>query len=272
MVEAGPVGDTRVVQYTFTYTVGDSWIEDRMDIEGVALPKQWSIAFELSDLPNPGERQRARKLRELYQQLGGAAELNEPTDDPIEFLNHLEEWVAIEKERIDYESHQRRQAEIERELSAQNFEEDMDRWIEAHGSERLRAARARRYKVTGSYARARARKEIPGAWVDTSGRAEYRERVDPSKEALELESVFETFTAAQGRDLRMRIVWLVEPPTGLAEAYEEIDMGEVIAGEANEWEFQQQEALLISGYLGRYEAFLMIDKDLRAPSEEQEDD
>ncbi len=272
MVEAGPVGDPHVVRYTFTYTVSDPWIEDRMDIDGVAMPKQWSIAFGLGELPNPGERQRARKLWNLYQQFGGTAELDAPTDDPIEFLNSLDEWIAVEKERIEYEDHQRQQAEVERERFVQDFEEEMKRWIQAHGSERMKAAQARGYKVTGSYARARACKEIPGAWVDTSGRAEYRERVDPSKEALELESAFETFMEVHDCSFRTRIVWLVEPPTDLAEAYEEIDVDEVLAGEVDEWEFQQQEALLISGYLGRYEAFLMIDQDLRAPIEEQEAD
>lgn len=270
MVEAGPVGDARVVKFIFRYTVSGEWIETRMDLEGIELPRQWSIAFELSDLPNPGERQRARKLWDLYEQFGGEAELEEPCDDPVEFLDHIEEWIAAEKERIDYEDHHRREAEHQRELVAQEFDRAMQQWIEAKGSDRMKAARARGYKVAGSYARARAREEIPGAWVDTSGRSIFRERVDPSSEALELEDAFERFAKLQDLELRTRIVWLVEPPTGLAELYEDVDFDEE-AFDGGGWEFKQQEAILITDYLGRYEAFLMVDHNARAPLDEEGD-
>jgi hypothetical protein len=270
MVEAGPAGDARVVKFIFSYSVSDEWIEARMDLEGVEMPKLWSISFELSDLPNPGERHRARKLWHLYEQFGGEAELEEPCDDPVEFLDRLEEWIAAERERIDYEDHQREEAEHQRELAAREFSRAMQRWIEANGTNRLKAACARGYKVTGSYARARVREEIPGAWVDTSGRALYRERVDPSSEALELEDAFETFAKFQDLELRTRIVWLVEPPTGLAELYEDLDFDEE-AFSGGGWEFERQEAILISGYLGRYEAFLMVDHSARAPLDEEGD-
>jgi len=269
MVQAGPVGDGRVVEYTFTYTISDNWIEDRMDLDGVELPKEWSITFMLGDLPNPSSRRRARKLWRLYREFGAGPELAEPIDDPIEFMHQLEEWIASEEERIEYEDQLREQAEMQRELEARRFEQEMQAWIEAFGSSRMKAARARGYKVNPSYARVRGREELPGAWIDTSGRAEYRERVDPSAKALALESEFEEWLEGHELELRTRIVWLVGPPTGLAEEYEEVDFESILEGV--EAEFEQQEALLISNYLNRYEAFLMIDEDLRAPVEKEDD-
>ncbi|MGE5282944.1 MAG: hypothetical protein ACM3N0_11625 [Chloroflexota bacterium] len=269
MVQAGPVGDGRVVEYNFTYTISDKWIEDRMDFDGIELPREWSIAFALRDLPDPSSRQRARKLWRIYHEFGGEAELDEPIDDPIEFMFQLEEWIASEEERIKYEDQLREQAEMQRELETRRFEQEMQAWIEARGSGRMKAARARGYKVNPSYARARGREELPGAWIDTSGRAEYRERVDPSAEALALEGEFEEWLERHGLELRTRIVWLVEPPTGFAEEYEDADFERVFEGV--DAVFEQQEALLISNYLNRYEAFLMIDEDLRAPVDEEDD-
>lgn len=59
-------------------------------------------------------------------------------------------------------------------------------------------------------------------------------------------------------------MWLVEPPTGLAGLYENVNFDEE-AFDGGGWEFEQQEAILIPGYLGRYEAFLMVDHNARAP-------
>ena len=124
-------------------------------------------------------------------------------------------------------------------------------------------ARSRNYKATSGYARERGRAELPQCWIDTAGVAEYRERVDPSTEALTLETEYENFLSRNGRNLRIRIVWLVEPPAGLAEMYEGIDVDQVLAGQP--WEFEQQETLLVTDFLGRYEAFMPVDSEVRAP-------
>jgi hypothetical protein len=272
MVEAGPRGDARVVKYTYTYTISDQWIEDRMDIEGIEMPKSWSISFSLADLPNPPERNRARRLWQMYQDIGQEPKLEAPTNDVLEFLNQFEEWAVLERERLAQEEHHRAQSEIDREIAVREFDREMADWIDRNGSPRMKTASKRGYKVTASYARARAREELPGCWVDTAGRAEFRERVDPSAGALQVESQLEDWLMASDLNLRIRIVWLTSPPSGLAERYEGIDIDEVIAGEVDEWEFEQQEAVLITGYLHRYEAYLMVNQELQAPTSADEED
>lgn len=259
MVEAGPRGAARTVEHAYEYSVSEEFIEERIELEGIELPRRWTINFSLQDLPDPGTRARALSLRRLYEELDGELELEAPTDDPIEFLERLEEWAGAEQELIDYEESQRRQFEMDKELEAKAFEQAMDVWIEKHGSYRLKTARKKRYKVTSSYARARGREELPGFWIDTAGVAGYRERVDPSGEALKTEANVEKFLSLGDLELRTRIVWLVSPPSALSEIYED-------------WEFEQQEAILVSGYLGRYEAFLPLDPDYRAPAEVEEED
>jgi hypothetical protein len=254
MVQAGPQGAARVVEHSYVYAVSDRFIEERIELEGVELPRQWTISFSLQDLPDPGTRSRALHLRKLFLELGRELELEAPTDDPIEFLDRLEEWVATERELLEYEEIQRRQAEEAREWEMQEFEGAMDAWIQERGSNRLKTSRRKRYKVTSSYARARGREELPGFWIDTAGSAEYRERVDPSAEALKIEANVEAFLSGHGLELQTRVIWLTEPPSGFGDTYEE-------------WDFEQQEAIVISNYLGRYEAFLLIDSDYEAPRE-----
>jgi hypothetical protein len=254
MVEAGPRGTARVVEHSYAYTVSDAFIQERIELEGVELPNQWTISFSLQDLPDPGTRSRALALRRLYQDLEGEPQFEAPTDDPIEFLDRLEEWIASEKDLLDYEEGQRQQLELIAEQESREFEETMDAWIEYRGSYRLKTARKKRYKVTSTYARARGREELPGFWIDTAGSAKYRERVDPSAEALRAEGNIEEFLSQHGLQLQTRIIWLVEPPSGFEEVYDD-------------WEFEQQEAILVTDYLGRYDAFLLIDTDYHAPVE-----
>ena len=263
MVEAGPEGAARAVEHSYVYVVSEEFIQERIELDGVELPDRWSISFSLSNLPDPGTRARALALRGLYEDIGFEPELESPTDDPIEFLDYLEEWLAGEQERISYEEDQQRQAERGRERDAEEFDQAMDLWIEEHGSYRLKTARSKRYKITSSYARDRGRKELPGFWIDTAGAAVYRERVDPSEEALRVEIGVEKHLSREGLDLPTRIVWLVEPPSGLAEVYEDSDLDDFLENEG----FPQQETILVSGYLGRYEAFLPVDIDERAPLE-----
>jgi hypothetical protein len=261
VVESRPAGDARIVAHSYTYVVPDEWIEDRIDIDGVELPRRWTIKFSLADLPDPATRQRARALRQLYEEIGIEPELDEPTEDPVEFLEQLERWLGVEQERLSYEQHQREQAELDRELEIQEFESEMNDWIEKEGSNRLKVARSKGYKVSSSYARERGMEDLPGFWVDTAGLASYRERVDPSFEALELENALEERLSRVELPLRTRVVWLVEPPSGLAEALEKAGEDEIFAPD-----FEQQEAVLVARYLGRYDAFLLVDREHRAPS------
>lgn len=147
------------------------------------------------------------------------------------------------------------------------FESDMEVWIEEYGSGRLRLARERGYKVTSSYAKERAARELPEAWIDTADRATWRERVDPTFDALKDETLVEKWMEQRGLPYSVQIVWLVEPPSSMAEI---LDRG--TDDEPFGVEFEQQEALLIAGYLDRYNAFLPIDRDERAPIPDDADE
>lgn len=261
MAESGPVGAERAVTYTFKYLVSDQFIEDRMDLSGTELPKIWLIKFSLADLPGPGLRQRARSLWQLHEELGEQMpELDAPTDEPVEFLEQLEQWLGEEQERRAQEYHRRQQEDLKRDREVAKFEEEMNDWIVARGSDRLKTARGRRYKVTSSYARERGREELPEFWIDTAGSASYRERVDPTSDALRVETRIEEWLDDLDPQLRSRIVWLTEPPSGLTEALE---------AESDEFfdvELEQQEAILVAPYLGRYDALMPVDRLYRAPT------
>jgi hypothetical protein len=261
MVQAGPRGDARVVAHEYHYSVSEEWIQEKIDEEGIERQRFWQIAFELRDLQGADARRKARDLREKWETIPDEIELAEPTEDPEAFLELLEEWV---RERWNAQAEQARaqSAEQSRERQQQReFEADMDRWIEEEGSERLRLARERGYKVTSSYARERAATELPETWIDTAERADWRERVDPSFEALRVETSVVRWMEERNLPYSTLIVWLVEPPSSMAEALDKATPDEPF-GVA----FEQQEALLISDYLGKYRAFLMVDRDERAPA------
>jgi hypothetical protein len=266
MVEARPESAARPVEHEYTYLISDEFVRERIELEGVELPKRWLIKFALADLPSPGERSRALVLRRRREEFPGTPLLHRPVDDPVEFLDRLEKWIEEEGEQREQERELVRQEEIAAAAESTLFDDEMSRWISTYGSQRLKMARKKRYKVTSSYARARGRSELPGCWIDTAGLAEYRERVDPSAEALKTETRVEEYLAEVDVELATRIVWLVAPPSGLAETFG----GDF--GAENYWEFEQQEAILLSSYLGRYEAFYFVDRAFHSPTTSEEDD
>jgi hypothetical protein len=260
MVQAGPDGQARIVTHEYQYVVSDEWIEEQVDDIGVEPPKVWHIVFELRDLPNRNVRRRARELREQWERIPEALELPEPTEDPETFLELLDDWIREWKHASADRAREQAAEQSRGRLLQRQFESDMDDWIEGHGSPRLRLARERGYKVTSAYAKERAARELPESWIDTADRATWRERVDPSLEALQHETLLARWMADRGMTLSIQIVWLVEPPSSMAEMLER--------GTADEpfgVEFDQQEVLLIAGYLGKYNAFFPIDRDERAP-------
>lgn len=260
MVEVRPEHGPRPVAYEFTYEVADSYIERQLDSEGVRVAKSWKIMFDLADLPSPQMRRRAREAHNQYLAYEGYPELPEPTDDAPRFIRAVEKWVKQNKEfEAELDSYvQDRDAEQQRE--AVRFNEEMSAWIAHSGSSRLAMAHARGYKANRLYAEERARKEFPLTWVDTSGKAKYRERTDPSEDALKAEAELQGRVERLEREnLSARIVWLVEPPPDLEEHVESQADPEDPFAEA----FQQQESILIEPYLDRYRLFLMLDPDLQ---------
>lgn len=260
MVEAGPDGQARVVTHDYHYGVSDEWIQERVDEEGVEPPKVWRMSFDLPDLPNSTLRRKARALREIWEALPDNLELPQPTEDPEAFLELLGDWVEEAQVATAEQARMRTVEQSQKRQQVQAFETAMDAWIEEHGSQRLRLARERGYKVTSSYAKERAERELPETWVDTADRAAWRERVDPSYAALRFESAVVNWMEERDMPYSCVIVWLIEPPSSMAEALERESEDDPLGKD-----FEQQEAILISGYLDRYNVFLPVDPDERAP-------
>ncbi len=140
---------------------------------------------------------------------------------------------------------------------AEAFRVAMEAWATQHGSPRLQQAINRGYKATRTYAEERAALEAPGWIVDVSDRAEWRDRVDPSAHALAAEE--EATALAKGlaalgslasNQAHARVVWLTQLPM------------------RSDWDVPQQEALVVRGYLGRYDLILP----LGAPDEDAVED
>lgn len=255
MVQSEPEGEPRIVEYGFRYEVADSFIEAGLDDEGVEVPKSWTIAFELRDLPNADLRRRARKIKAAWSTTPGYPILEEPTEDPVEFIEAAEAWLTeATGDLSEHEAAERRRSE-----SAADFAMEKDAWIQEHGSTRLKRANARQYKVNRLYAQERADEEFPRFWLETGDGARWGERTDPSEAALDLEEQVREGLTTRWGEMDARIVWLITPPAELAARWEIPSL---------EWE--AQEAILVQPYLGRYRLFLPLDNSLwRDPNEEE---
>lgn len=260
MAENGPRGGTRILQQRYRYAVSDTWIENQVDETGLQPPKTWQIQFQLRELRDAEARKRARALEDIWYSIPDDVELPEPIDDPERFLDLVEEWIEEHSDEVASSGEESGEARRRRRIV--DFDAEMDAWIEENGSDRLKLGRSRKYKVTSTYAIERGREELPRWWIDTAGKAGYRERVDPSKPALDVETNVRRWIAFNELGLEPRIVWLTSPPPAMAE-YMEYGEGDPFDEQS---EFEQQEALLIPGYLGRYSAYLPIDSGQRAPN------
>lgn len=111
-------------------------------------------------------------------------------------------------------------------------------WITTHGSDYLRRATALDYDCQRQYVTERAELELSGYQVDFDDRANWKSRACPSEEALtEVEALLE-----QGHEAK--VVWLTSPA-------EKPDCDE--DDEYCRDEFEPCEAIVIRGYLDRYD-------------------
>jgi hypothetical protein len=259
MAESRSQGSARVLAHDYLYAVSDEWIDAQIDETGVEPPKVWRIKFHLRELATADDRKRARRLRREWAEIPLQIILPEPAADPDEFLDLLETWLEEDEDRLSEDGAETEEMRRRRRLAS--FDADMAKWIASFGSNRLKLASARNYKITSSYAKERGREELPECWVDTSAKAQFRERVDPSMQALKVETNFRGWLKSKELDLDTRIIWLTTPPPAMAE-YMDYGGGDVFEEQP---EFAQQEALLIPTYLGKYEAYLPVDREQRAP-------
>lgn len=130
-----------------------------------------------------------------------------------------------------------------RELEKAQREAEKATWIEAQGSDHLKRAFAGGYNCQRLYVTERAAVEAPGFVVDFDDAAQWKDRSCPSMAALEVEEA-----ANQWGIGKVMVVWLTTGPS--AEVENEDEYGEPY--------FQEVEAVIIRGYLGRYDLVKII--------------
>jgi hypothetical protein len=226
MAELTPEHPPRPVTVRFNYYVSDEWIETQIAETGEAPAERITLEVALKDVPDPETRRRLLRAEAGCDAAKHYPLLPRPEQDVLAFLAQVEQWLVHE--------HPGR--------SSLAFEGEMRSWVADNGSARLKMAVARDYKANATYVRERAAVEYPTFWVHTANKDLWRERTDPSLDALETEQRVSARVAERGdSDLEVRIVWLVAPPRDLD-----------VWLDARDEMFEESEAILLSPYLGRY--------------------
>ncbi|HEV2813742.1 MAG TPA: hypothetical protein VGW10_10870 [Solirubrobacteraceae bacterium] len=210
-------------------------IERHVVERGTQPAEDHTFWVDLTELPTLELRKRVFEAHRAYMAKSGLPPLDAPTEDLETLLEAIETWVRSDPPARDA------------------FATEMRAWVDAHGSDRLKLMVERGYKANQTYARERAASEFPVYWVDTNESARWRERTDPSAEALALETAERTYAATVSQDLSPLIVWLTDPPAHLDQALT-----------AKGVDFVAGESIHIAKYLGRYSLYLP----LRYPREE----
>jgi hypothetical protein len=261
MAKVEPLSKGEPVVLEFECAVDDAWVEHMIDTSGVKPPRDWNVQFDLREIDTPPLR---RALREAYQDYNAWTDwfpvLPYPIEDAQEAAVALVEAVEAERRRRDDEAAAADAVERERQELVTAFEEDRGEWIKIYGSRRLQMAAARRYEINRLYAIERAALEFPGAWVDTGRDCRWRERANPTEDALLLEDAVHGHMQALGLALSHRVVWVHEWPRA---AVDHISENTPYLPAADE-------ALRIHDWLGRWDLFLSVDPDYRAPTAESD--
>jgi hypothetical protein len=121
------------------------------------------------------------------------------------------------------------------------YDHERERWIADRGSQRLKLAAARGYRHDGMYRDERLAQDLPG-FISSLGRNPgIREAINPSQEALELEtSVLERIAKGDLGELEARLVWVQD--TG----FDGVPSGEYVE---------------VKPYLGRHSVYKPADPD-----------
>lgn len=270
---------TRRVNVTVKYRLSDEYIQQVVVGTGQAPEETQSITGHLDELPEDLRGRlidsyrgaaillQADRARVTYWSDGKYVDAKLPV--AAEPFGRIEDAVAwyldayqpaytearngelaaerLRREKLAAEDEERRrfreQARAREREREQRWQEEMQSWIDQHGSDRLRLAHERGYQVRGLYVRERAEVEFPGYTPDLDDRAEWEERVAPTEEALALETQAIDLAKANGLPgERASIVWLTKPPRDL----ESLD-------------FRPCEAVVIRGYLGRYDLVKIVE-------------
>jgi len=149
------------------------------------------------------------------------------------------EAEARERAALQEIENQRAREREEQKAAAQAaWDAEMRRWAAEQGSDHLKLCLEGGYRCDRIYVLERAAVERPGWIVDFYDRAGWKERTNPSLEAL-IQARDETIDTTP-----VRVVWITAPPRA--------DPGEEFGEELGE-EFEPREGLVICGYLGKYD-------------------
>lgn len=154
-------------------------------------------------------------------------------DEQVGLTHELKEAAGAIAQRQWDENQAAEAARQERAAQAKAAREaERLEWIKEHGSEFLRLAAENGYDCQRRYVTERAAVEHPGFAVNFDGFAHWRERSCPSEAALK-----------QAVTTGSRVVWLTTPPDDC---------------EDPEDEFEPREALVIEGFLGKYDLVKLL--------------
>ncbi|NNG67539.1 hypothetical protein [Caldanaerobacter subterraneus] len=145
--------------------------------------------------------------------------------------NILPQLISKEKEKLQKKI---LEEQIEKEKKQKELEEKKE-WIEKYGSEYLKKAFAQGFDCQRLYVKERAAKEFPGFIVDFDDRVSWKERSCPSEQALE------EMIKLKEKGYDADVVWVTWVPADLQGEDEEY------------YEFEEQEAVVIRNYLGKYD-------------------
>ena len=183
------------------------------------LPRIAEMSEGEANQPLPADiRQMEAEMKEVGATFYGASISDEQSG----------RWRRLRDERVKAETHAAKSA-----------------WIEAHGSDQLRRGFERGHDCGRLYTLERAASEAPGFIVDYCDGAAWKDRSCPSNRALDAAELAEALGIGD-----VKIVWLTEPP--IETKHSRDDYG-------YDYEpFEACEAVVISGYLGKYDLVKQI--------------
>ncbi len=218
-----------LIQLELKYALSEHGIEEHIASTGEQPSPLLILEVPLSEL-TPALRRRAAALRPHILEFEEELEetpftdetpphelypvLDKQTQDPAEVIAAWEGFAAARSAMRRQAAEKKAQEEALLEGRREAFRLQMARWIEEHGSERLKLGLQRGYKISGAYVRERAEAEFPGFTVDINAKAWWRERVSPTLEALQVETLALGYQQKISSTYKIRIVWLTRDDRG----------------------------------------------------------
>lgn len=237
------------VSVDLKYHLSDVGVERHIAKTGKKPTRDYTLPVRLPEL-EPNLRARAAAVRKHIPALPGlrklltapstlpvVPELDEVSEDPRVVIEAWERLIsAREAEKVAAAA-----AALERQKQEEKarvmFRAEMAGWIALHGSERLKTAFGRGYRVTSLYLQERAAHDFPGFAIDANRRLRWEERANPTAEALAIENYALERAARIDGQHRTRVVWLTHDLEG---------------NDLSEEGRHKRETVIVTAYLGFY--------------------